>query len=146
MKGTILSVNISEKKGEKKHPVGQCRLLRNLGVETDGHVGTPNRQVSLLAKKSIDKIREKGLAVGDGDFAENLTTDGVDLHLLPLGTRLKFGGGVELRVTQIGKICHDRCQIFLQVGDCVMPREGIFAEVLKEGVLQAGDEFEVILS
>ena len=98
------------------------------------------RQVSLLAKESIEKIRAKGLDVQYGDFAENLTTEGIDLPTLPIGTRLKIGDKVLLEVTQIGKVCHTRCNIFYTVGDCVMPREGIFAKVLIGGELQAGDE------
>lgn len=144
MKGKIISVNISEAKGEKKHNVGTCRLYKDKGLAGDAHAGFMHRQVSLLAKESVDKIRAKGLDVSYGDFAENLTTEGVVLHQLPLGTVLKTEGGVELRVTQIGKECHTRCAIFQAVGDCVMPREGIFAEVLTEGEISVGDEFEVL--
>ncbi|OPY02272.1 MAG: MOSC domain protein [Syntrophorhabdus sp. PtaB.Bin047] len=144
MKGTIISVNVSEGKGEKKHNVGTCRLLKDRGLMGDAHAGFMHRQVSLLARESIDKIRAKGLDVKAGDFAENLTTEGIILHELPVGTSLKTTGGVLLRVTQIGKECHARCNIFQTVGDCVMPREGIFAEVLTEGDVSVGDELEVI--
>ena len=143
MKGRILSVNISERKGEKKHNVTSCRLLKEVGLEQDAHAGMKIRQVSLLAEESIRKIRDKGLEVQYGDFAENLTTEGLCLHLLPLGTLLKVGDTVVLRVTQIGKECHTRCNIFYQVGDCVMPREGIFAEVVVEGEIRVGDQIEV---
>lgn len=144
MKGTIISVNVSEGKGEKKHNVGTCRFLKGKGLTGDAHAGFMHRQVSLLARESIDKIRAKGLDVKAGDFAENLTTEGIVLHELPVGTRLTTTGGVMLRVTQIGKECHARCNIFQAVGDCVMPREGIFVEVLTEGDVSVGDELEVI--
>ena len=144
MKGKILSVNISEKKGEKKRNINACRVLEGLGMENDAHIGMPNRQVSLLAEESIKKIRDKGIDVHYGDFAENLTTEGIILHLLPLGTHLKIGDKVLMRVTQIGKECHVRCAIYQQVGDCVMPREGIFAEVLVEGEIKVGDEIETL--
>jgi len=144
MKGTIISVNVSEGKGEKKHNVGTCRLLKDRGLMGDAHAGFMHRQVSLLARESIDKIRAKGLDVKAGDFAENLTTEGIVLHELPVGTKLTTTGGVMLRVTQIGKECHARCNIFQTVGDCVMPREGIFVEVLTEGDISVGDELEVI--
>ncbi len=144
MKGKVLSVNISDEKGEKKHNVGKCRLLKDLGLESDAHAGFMHRQVSLLAKESIQKIRDKGLDVGYGDFAENLTTEGIDLPALPVGTQLLVGQNVLLKVSQIGKECHTRCNIFFQVGDCVMPREGIFAEVLTEGEVAVGDEILVL--
>jgi MOSC domain-containing protein YiiM len=140
MRGRVLSVNISSQKGEKKHDIGSCRLIRDLGLEDDAHAGMKNRQVSLLAEESIKKIRDKGINLQYGDFAENITTEGIILHLLPLGTEMRIGEKVLLRVTQIGKECHDRCAIFAQVGDCVMPREGIFAEVLIEGEIKVGDE------
>lgn len=143
--GKILAVNISQKKGEKKSNM-QCGLfLENLGLENDAHaeVGII-RQVSLLAKESIDKIRAKGLDVNHGDFAENLTTEGIDLPTLPIGTRLKVGRDVLLEVSQIGKVCHNRCNIFYTVGDCVMPREGIFAKVLAGGEIRVDDPIEII--
>jgi molybdopterin adenylyltransferase len=142
--GRIVSVNISSEKGEKKQNVGKCRLIRNSGLEHDAHAGFMHRQVSLLAEESIQKIRNLGIEVGCGDFAENLTTEGIDLPSLLIGTRLRVGPGVVLRVTQIGKECHARCAIFEQVGDCVMPREGIFTEVLEEGSVETGDTIEVI--
>lgn len=143
MKGKIVSVNISKSKGERKHNIGECRLIEAFGVEQDAHAGTEERQVSLLAVESIEKIRQKGLAVGCGDFAENITTEGLILHHLPVGTELRIGEGVLLRITRIGKICHDRCAIYYQAGDCVMPREGVFAEVLTGGKVKVGDEIEI---
>lgn len=144
--GTILSVNISEKKGEKKKNIGACRLIKGWGMDADGHAGDWHRQLSLLSRKSIEKIRAKGLPVEYGDFAENLSIDGIDLYLLPVGTTLSIGDSVLIRLTQIGKECHTRCNIFYQVGDCVMPREGVFAEVLEEGEVKIGDKIKVLSS
>lgn len=143
MYGTVLAVNISQEKGEKKINTGCGLFIENLGLEHDAHAETGIRQVSLLAKESIEKIRAKGLDVQYGDFAENLTTEGIDLPSLPIGTRLKVGGKVLLEVTQIGKVCHDRCNIFYTVGDCVMPREGIFAKVIVGGEVQVDDRIEI---
>ena len=140
--GTVLSVNISQAKGEKKHNISCGLLMVDHGLKDDAHVGSWIRQVSLLAKESIEKIRAKGLDVQYGDFAENLTTEGIDLPSLPVGTRLKVGSECILEVTQIGKVCHDRCNIFYAVGDCVMPREGIFAKVLIGGEVRVGDQIE----
>lgn len=140
MKGKIISVNISKDKGEKKHNIGKCRLIKDMGLENDAHAGFMHRQVSLLATESIEKMRKMGLDVHPGDFAENLTTEGIDLISLPVGTLLKAGNDIALRVSQIGKECHSRCAIFQQVGDCVMPKEGVFAEVLTEGEAKVGDE------
>ena len=141
--GKILAVNISRKKGEKKNNVNCGLFLENLGLENDAHAEPGIRQVSLLAKESIEKIRAKGLDVQYGDFAENLTTEGIDLPSLPVGTKLKIGKKVLLEVSQIGKVCHNRCNIFYTVGDCVMPREGIFATVLHGGKIQTGDTIEL---
>ena len=141
---TILSVNISKKKGEKKHNIGACRALIQKGLENDAHVGMAIRQISLLASESIEKIRQKGLNVHYGDFAENLTTEGIELFTLTLGTKLKVGKDVLLEVTQIGKTCLTPCAIYHAVGDCVMPKEGIFVRVLSEGMISVGDEIIVI--
>lgn len=142
--GTILSVNTSAEKGTKKKNVGSVRLVKNWGIATDGHAGDWHRQLSLLSKKSIEKIRAKGLPVDYGDFAENLSIEGIDLYLLPVGTTLTIGPDAIIRLTQIGKECHTRCNIFYQVGDCVMPREGVFAEVLQEGEVTVGDTIKVM--
>ena len=142
--GKVLAVNISRKKGEKKSNIDCGLFLENLGLENDAHAEADIiRQVSLLAKESIEKIRAKGLDVSYGDFAENLTTEGIDLPSLPIGTRLKVGGKVLLEVSQIGKVCHNRCNIFYTVGDCVMPREGIFVKVLTGGEIKVCDTIEV---
>ena len=137
--GTIVAVCTSPGKGERKKDVGSAMLVEKFGLEGDGHGGDWHRQVSLLALESIDKMRAAGLDVGPGDFAENLTTRGIELYSLPIGTRLQIGSTVLLEVTQIGKICHTRCAIFYQAGDCVMPKEGIFARVLKGGLVKRDD-------
>ncbi|MBM4236572.1 MAG: molybdenum cofactor biosynthesis protein [Firmicutes bacterium] len=142
----IIAVSTSLNKGERKKNIGESLLLKGLGLENDAHAGFAHRQVSLLAEESINKMREQGLEVGPGDFAENLTTRGLDLVNLPIGTRLQAGRGAILRVTQIGKECHNRCAIYYQAGDCVMPREGIFAEVLLEGKVRVGDSLKTIPS
>ncbi len=135
----IIAVCISENKGERKKNVGRGTLITDLGLENDAHAGFQHRQVSLLAMESIRKMQAQGLEVGPGDFAENFTTSGIDLLSLPLGTRLQTGAEVILRISQIGKECHSRCAIYYQAGDCVMPREGIFAEVLQGGPVAVDD-------
>lgn len=137
--GKIVAVSVSLKNGVKKTNIRSGRLVENHGLENDAHAGDWHRQVSLLALESIVKIRGKGLEVGPGDFAENITTEGIRLWKLPVGTRMKLGEDALVEVTQIGKECHDRCAIFHQVGDCVMPREGIFTQVLKGGEIKPGD-------
>jgi molybdopterin adenylyltransferase len=139
-KGKVLAVNISEKKGTKKNNIQSCSLLKDFGLKGDAHAGHWHRQVSLLANESIEKMRAKGLRVGYGDFAENITTEGIDLVHLPIGTDIRIGDSVLLHVTQIGKECHQRCAIYYQAGDCVMPKEGIFAEVINDGEVKVGDE------
>jgi MOSC domain-containing protein YiiM len=142
----ILAVCTSEAKGERKTDVGQGVLQKGFGLVGDAHGGDWHRQVSLLAIESIDKMRAAGLDVGPGDFAENLTTQGLNLYSLPVGTRLRIGGLVLLEMTQIGKECHDRCAIYHQAGDCVMPREGVFAIVLEGGPVKIGDSVEILES
>ena len=146
VKGTVLAVCISEDKGEKKHDIQQGYFAREQGLVNDAHSGRWHRQVSLLGIESINKMRARGIELNPGDFAENLTIEGIELFSLPVGTRLKVGDGVLLEVTQIGKQCHKGCAIRTQVGDCVMPREGIFARVLQEGAIKSGDTIEVIKS
>ncbi|HOL16259.1 MAG TPA: molybdopterin-binding protein, partial [Bacillota bacterium] len=140
--GEIIAVCVSAKRGERKKDVGEGLLIKGEGLEGDGHAGFAHRQVSLLAMESIEKMRAKGLQVGPGDFAENLTTRNIELVSLPIGTRLQAGPEAILRVTQIGKECHDRCAIYALAGDCVMPREGIFTEVLKGGRIKSGDSLQ----
>lgn len=142
--GSVIAVCRSEHKGERKTDYGESILVPGSGLKDDAHAGPWHRQVSLLALESIDKMREKGLDVNPGDFAENITTQGLLLNVLPVGTRLQVGESVLLEVTQIGKVCHDRCAIYYQAGDCVMPREGIFAEVLQGGTVKTGDLIKVL--
>ena len=144
MKGKVISINISEKKGERKTPVQEAVVKEDFGIEGDAHASSEwHRQVSLLAIESVRKMQEMGLDVKPGDFAENITTEGLDLLALPIGTRLKVGKDVIGEVSQIGKVCHTRCAIYEQAGDCVMPKEGIFIRVLKGGVTKVGDEIDV---
>jgi len=142
--GKVEAVCISAAKGERKTNVGHGRFLVEHGLEGDAHAGDWHRQVSLLAVESIAKMQAAGLDVGAGDFAENLTTSGLDLCSLPIGSRLQAGASTILEITQIGKVCHERCAIFYQAGDCVMPREGIFARVLQGGEVRVGDLVEII--
>ena len=141
--GTIISLNISKEKGVNKEPVAHAELRVDHGMVGDAHAGDWHRQVSLLAEESIDFMRNKGLELEPGAFAENITTEGLDLAHLPIGTRLG-NGEVVLEVTQIGKKCHHGCAIFKQVGDCIMPREGIFAKVITPGTLRRGDRFDLV--
>lgn len=140
----VLSVNISDKKGVIKNPVREIAIT-DRGVENDAHAGDWHRQVSLLAKESIDRFEEVlGRKLKFGEFAENITTEGIVLFTMKPGDKLKIAD-VELEVTQIGKKCHgDGCAIFSQVGKCVMPKEGIFAKVIKTGIIKAGDKIEYI--
>lgn len=140
----VVSVNISEKKGTIKHQVEKIDLKVGLGIEGDAHAGDWHRQISLLDLSSFDKMHNNAsVELKPGIFAENITTEGIDLWALPVGTRLEIGETL-LEITQIGKECHRHCQVFRQVGDCVMPREGIFARVVKEGSIKAGDSLKII--
>ncbi len=132
--GAVVAISLSPEKGTRKTNVPHGLLVKDWGIEGDAHAGKWHRQVSLLAIESIDKIRAKGLDVGPGDFAENVTTSGIDLPGSRIGDRI-IVGDAELEVTQIGKECHSRCAIFEQAGDCVMPREGIFARVVRGGAI-----------
>ena len=144
MKGRIVSLNISAKKGIRKKPIKEVLLKTNYGIEGDAHASSEwHRQVSLLALESIRKMQDKGLNVNPGDFAENITTEGIDLPALPVGTKMTIGNNIEVEVSQIGKECHTRCAIYYLAGDCVMPNEGIFVTVLKGGKVREGDEITV---
>ncbi|RPI35829.1 MAG: MOSC domain-containing protein [Nitrospiraceae bacterium] len=146
MKGTVVSLNISEKKGVRKKPVDEVLVKTDYGIEGDAHASSEwHRQVSLLALESVQKMREMGLDVNPGDFAENITTEGLDLVSLPLGTKINIGGAVVGEVSQIGKECHTRCAIYYQAGDCVMPKEGIFIKVIAGGRIRVGDSVEVVV-
>ena len=145
MNASIVSINVSDKKGIRKKSVSSANLKENYGIENDAHASEKwHRQVSLLALESIKKMQAKGLKVGPGDFAENFTTEGIDLVSLPIGTRFNVGENIEVEVSQIGKVCHNRCAIYHQAGDCVMPKEGIFVKVLKSGTAKKGDEIKII--
>jgi MOSC domain-containing protein YiiM len=143
MPAEVIAVCISIKKGERKTPVAQVELREEHGIVGDAHIGEWHRQVSLLALESIEKMQRLGLDVNPGDFAENITTMGIDLLSLPIGSRLALGETI-IEVTQIGKECHTRCAIYNQAGDCVMPKEGIFARVLRGGVIKPGDGIKVL--
>ncbi len=140
----VVSVNISDVKGIRKHPVAYIDVRCHHGIEGDSHAGDWHRQISLLAEESIDTMRSVcPIELDDGIFAENINTRGIDLKHLPVGTRLRVGNA-ELEVTQIGKECHSDCAIKKATGRCVMPTDGIFAIVIKEGRIQAGDEIEIL--
>lgn len=140
----VVSINISEKKGVIKTPIDKASLKVDHGIVGDAHASNWHRQISLLAVESIDKMKEKGfLELKFGDFAENITTEGIDVYKLPVGQRLKIGE-CELEVTQIGKKCHGGCEIKKKTGDCVMPREGIFVKVISEGSIYVGDKIDLI--
>lgn len=139
--GKVLSINISDKTGEVKLPVEQAEFIPG-GIKGDAHCGMDEvRQVSLLADESVDKMRAKGLSLSAGDFAENITTQGIDLKTLPIGTKLKIGETVQ-EVSKIGKECHTGCAIKQQTGSCIMPTEGIFTRVLQGGIVKVGDMIE----
>jgi MOSC domain-containing protein YiiM len=143
MTGRVVSVNISSKKGERKKPVREVELRIEYGILDDAHASSEwHRQVSLLALESIMKMQELGLDVSPGDFAENITTEGIVLPELPVGTRIAISDA-EIEISQIGKECHDRCAIYYQAGDCVMPKEGVFARVIKGGRIREGDTINV---
>lgn len=140
----VIAVNLSDRKGVVKHPIEKGLFKINHGLDGDAHAGNWHRQVSLLGTESIEKMKVPGIELlSPGKFAENITTEGIILYELPVGTKLKVGE-VTLEVTQIGKECHLGCEIRKLVGDCVMPREGIFAKVLSEGYIKAGDEIIVL--
>ena len=140
----VVSLAKSKKKGTRKDLVDSARLITEHGIEGDAHAGDWHRQVSLLASESIEASRAAGLEVSFGDFAENIATSGVDWKTMPVGTRVKVGDTVLLEITQIGKECVRKCAIFYQAGDCIMPREGIFARVLKGGMIRSGDTIELL--
>ena len=139
----VLAINTSDKKGVIKVPVEEAEIIEDFGIKGDAHGGPWHRQISLLANESVDKMRASGLQLDCGVFAENITTKGIELHTLPIGTRLRIGETIQ-EVTQIGKECHHGCAIKQQVGHCIMPTEGIFTKVIKGGTLKAGDAIEII--
>jgi len=140
----VVAVSVSDRKGEVKHNVPAAELVVEHGLAGDAHAEGGIRQVSLLALESIDKMRAAGAKVNPGDFAENITTRGLAVDNLPIGTHLRVGSEAELTITQIGKACHKGCAIRELVGDCIMPREGVFARVVKGGLVRPGDLIEVL--
>lgn len=143
--GKIMAVCISEKRGTQKKNIEKVRLIENFGLEGDAHGGNWHRQVSLLSYEKVRAFEEKGISVEDGAFGENLLVEGFDFKNLPVGTRFRCGEAL-LEMTQIGKECHSHCEIYQAVGDCIMPREGVFARVLHGGEIQIGDEMEIVPS
>ncbi|HOO29286.1 MAG TPA: MOSC domain-containing protein [Lachnospiraceae bacterium] len=141
--GIIRAVCISKKRGTVKQNIKTCKVIENSGLENDAHAGDWHRQVSLLSYEKIEEFKKTGAPVTDGTFGENLIVEGIDLPRLPIGTKLQCNE-VVLEVTQIGKKCHSGCEIYQLVGDCIMPREGIFAKVLHGGTISAGDEIKCI--
>ena len=144
IKGKIKAISVSKEKGTQKTNVPVAELRADFGLAGDAHAGNGHRQVSLLAFESIEQMQKKGANVSPGSFAENITTEGIRLPDLKVGTKLAIGESVELEITQFGKKCHNRCEIFKQVGDCIMPRQGVFAKVLKGGLIKVDDTIEVI--
>ena len=142
IRGIVRAVCISKQRGTAKEEVPECRLIEDWGLESDAHAGNWHRQVSLLALEQIEAFRKRGADVAFGAFGENLVVEGFDLSALPVGTVLTCGDA-ELELTQIGKECHSRCAIYAQVGDCIMPREGVFAVVKKGGLVKPGNEIRV---
>lgn len=139
----VKAISISDRKGIRKKNIESVILIEDFGLENDAHAGRWHRQVSLLAEESIEQMRQKGLNVVAGNFAENITTEGIDLCTLEVGTHIRIGA-TELIISQLGKVCHHPCAIYHQAGDCVMPREGIFGVVVRGGRITVGDPIEVL--
>ncbi len=142
--GTVVAVCVSKKKGTPKTEVPSARILEGYGVEDDAHGGPWHRQVSLLSVEQIRTMKERGLEVGPGSFAENITTEGIDLDAVTPGDLISVGDSALLEITQIGKECHTRCAIYHRIGDCIMPSHGIFARVKRGGLVRKGDVVEVV--
>ena len=140
--GKVMAVCVSKRRGTQKTNIGRGELIKNFGLKGDAHAGSWHRQISLLCYERVEEFRARGVKVDDGAFGENLLVAGIDFKTLPLGTRLRCND-VLLEVTQIGKQCHSHCAIYQQVGDCIMPREGIFARVLEGGSISVGDDLIV---
>ena len=148
--GCIFSINISDAKGVSKKPVNEAKLIEGIGIQGDAHSGTPLREVSLLSIESIKKqkecikVKKPDFSLSAGDFAENITTEGLDLSKLKIGLKLKIKKDIILEITKIGKECHRYCSIYYKIGNCIMPKEGIFAKVIKGGIIKKGDKIEVL--
>lgn len=144
LKGQVRAISVSEKRGTRKTNVPEARLKMDFGIVGDAHPAQWHRQVSLMAVESIDKMIAAGDTVWPGEFVENITTEGINLLKLSIGTKPEIGSDTEVELTQIGKECHSRCEILERVGDCIMPREGVFARVTKPGAIKVGDGIEVL--
>jgi MOSC domain-containing protein YiiM len=140
----IVSLATSSKKGTPKVPVENVHLIEDHGIEGDAHAGPWHRQVSFLAAESIEKARKRGSDVTFGSFAENVATEGIEWEKIPVGTRLILGDAVQVEITQKGKVCHNKCAVYYRAGDCIMPREGIFARVLKGGEICCGETVRIV--
>ena len=136
----IMAIAVSKRKGTRKDCVEEALLVKEHGIQGDAHAGAWHRQVSFLAVESIEKAKAAGLSVGFGDFAENIATEGIDWVNVPVGGRFRLGESALVEITQIGKECHKKCAIYYLAGDCIMPREGVFARVIQGGVIRCGDE------
>ncbi|UCG46635.1 MAG: MOSC domain-containing protein [Phycisphaerales bacterium] len=143
-RGRIKAISVSKERGTQKSNVHEAELREGFGIVGDAHAGDWHRQVSLLGVESVRKAAAGDSSISPGDFAENITTEGIDLSFLKVGSRLRIGGGAELEVTQLGKRCEGRCQIYERLGDCIMPRDGIFARVTRGGRIRVGDAVEVV--
>lgn len=143
MNRKIVSIAISKKKGTRKIPVESADFIENYGIKGDAHAGPWHRQVSFLAGESIQASCDQGLDVSFGDFAENIATSGIDWREISVGTRITIGGQVIVEITQIGKECHNKCAIYYHAGDCIMPKEGVFARVLKGGRVRCNDTITI---
>ena len=145
--GRIVAICISKNTGEQKESIGHCELIENHGLKGDAHAGSWHRQVSLLSYEEIEAFKDSdAFIIENGDFGENLIVKDIDLKSLSIGSKLKIGEEAIIRISQRGKECHDRCSIYEQVGDCIMPREGLFAEVIKGAFIKVGDEIKEIVS
>jgi len=140
----IVSIAVSKKKGTRKTQVDEAKVIENYGLEGDAHGGPWHRQVSFLSSENIESARDQGLDVTFGDFAENIATTGVDWKTIPVGTKVELGKSTVVEITQIGKECHNKCAIYYQAGDCIMPKEGVFAKVLKGGIISCGDTVNLL--
>lgn len=139
----IIALNTSERKGTQKQATNSVNLIANHGIEGDAHAGNWHRQVSFLGQECITKFNQQGAEVKPGAFGENIIVDGIDFTTLPIGTKVACNQ-TEMEITQIGKECHDRCQIYFKMGDCIMPRNGVFAKVIRGGKISVGDTVEII--
>jgi len=142
----IVSIAVSARKGTRKRSIPSVELVAEHGLKEDAHAGPWHRQVSFLSSERIAEARERGLEVDFGDFAENIATTGIDWSAVPVGSRFRLGESATVEITQIGKECHNKCAIYYRAGDCIMPREGVFARVLKGGTIRVGDSVEPLSS